>query len=223
MSFIRLSFAFLSLIAAAAVSPLPSAMSRQPGQICSYANINTRFAHPLCAYRNRVTRLKQFAFALWKRARAWLRCRVTRTSLAPMPMVSARCTPHFRSNNSRKVRKSFGAPAVLPGRGASISVAPSIHPIPRKRSVSATYCEPKNGLRWAANATLVPVRQGIGPAQRSKTSTKRLLLWSRHLALITLPLNGAQRPTDETDSLRDPRLTTLGWAALFESGFSVEP
>jgi hypothetical protein len=72
----------------------------------------------------------------------------------------------FRSNNSRRIRKSFSALTVLPGRGASISVAPSIHPILRKRSASATYCEPKNGLRWAANATLAPVRQGIGPAQR---------------------------------------------------------
>jgi len=138
---------------------LPSATSSQPSQICSYANINTRFAHPLCAYRNRVTRLKQSAFAMWKRARACPRCRVTRTSLAPMPMVSARCTPHFRSNNSRRVRKSLSALTVLPGRGASISVAPSIHRTPRKRSVSATYCEPKNGLRWAANATLAPIKE----------------------------------------------------------------
>ena len=127
-------------------------MSRQPSQICSYANINTRFAHPLCAYRNRVTRLKQFAFALWKRARAWLRRRVTRSSRAPMPMESAGYTLYSRSNNLSRVKKSFPVLVVIPGRGASTSVAPSIHPIPRKRSVSATYCEPENGLRWEAIA-----------------------------------------------------------------------
>ena len=53
-----------------------------------------------------------------------------------------------------------------PGRGASISVAPSIHPIPRKRSVSATYCEVKNGLRSVGIATPALARQDIGPAQR---------------------------------------------------------
>jgi hypothetical protein len=119
-------------------------MCSQLSQICSYANINTRFAHPLCAYRNRVTRLKQFAFALWKRVRAWRRCRVTRSSLALMPMASARCTPHSRSNNSSRVRKFLRVLVVLPGHGASISVAPSIHPTPRKRSASATYCELEN-------------------------------------------------------------------------------
>ena len=181
-----------------------------------------RFVRRRCASRNRVTRPKQSAFALWKRARACPRCRVTRTSLAPMPMVSARCTPHFRSNNSRRVRKSFNALTVLPGRGVSTSVAPSIHPTPRKRSASATYCEPKNGLPWAANATLAPVRQGIGPAQRLKTSMKRLLLWSSHLTSNTLLSNGAKGPSHETGSLRDPLLATLGWAALLERGFNVE-
>ena len=101
-------------------------MSRQPSQICSYANINTRFARPLCAYRNRVTRLTQFAFALWKRARACPRFRVTRSNLALMPMASARYTLHFRSNNLSRVKKFLRVLVVLPGRGASTSVAPSI-------------------------------------------------------------------------------------------------
>jgi hypothetical protein len=107
-------------------------MCSQLSQICSYANINTRFAHPLCAYRNRVTRLKQFAFALWKRARAWLRCRVTRSSPALMPMASARYTLHSRSNNLSRVRKFLRVLVVLPGHGASTSVAPSIHQTPKK-------------------------------------------------------------------------------------------
>ena len=38
---------------------------------------------------------------------------------------------------------------------------------------------------------------------RSRTSTKRPLLWLRHLASTGLQLNGARRPTGETDSLRD--------------------
>src|SRR6266550_9451614 len=164
-------------------------MSRQPSQICSCANINTRFAHPLCAYRNRVTQLKQFAFALWKRARAWLRYRVTRSSPAPMLMASAVCTLHSRSNNLSRVRKFLRVLVVLPGHGASTSVARSIHQTPRKQSASATCCELENGLHWAAIATPPLARQDIGPAQRPRTSTKRLPLWSRHLTSTTLPLN----------------------------------
>ena len=174
-----------------------------------------RFVHPLCAYRSRVTQLKQFASALWKRVRACPRCRATQSNPAPMPMVSARCTPHFRSNNSSRVRKCFGAPAALPGHGASISVEQSIHRIPRRRSVSATCCELKNGLRWAAIATPPRARQDIGPAQRQRTLTKRAFLWSRHLASTSLPLNGAKRPTHETDSLWGLVLGTLALAAVF--------
>src|SRR5437773_285890 len=183
-------------------------MNRQPSQICSYVNTHMRFVHPLCAYRSRVTQLKQFASALWKRVRACPRYRATQSNPAPMPMVSARCTPHFRSNNSSRVRKCFGAPAALPGHGASISVAPSTHPTPRKRFVSATYCEPENGLRWAAIATPPLARQDIGPAQHQRTLTKRAFLWSRHLASTSLPLIGAKRPTHETDSL---------WGARFRN------
>lgn len=176
-----------------------------------------RFAHPLCAYRNRVTRLKQFAFALWKRARAWLRCRVTRSSPAPMLMASARYTLHSRSNNLSRVRKLLRVLVVHPGHGASISVAPSIHQTPKKRSVSATCCERENGLHWAAIATPPLARQDIGPARRQRTSTKRPLFWLRHSASISLPLNGAQQPIDETDSLRDRPVSDarLG-SALFE-------
>src|SRR5262245_34020175 len=89
-------------------------MNRQPGQVCSYANINTRFARPLCAYPNQVTRLRQFAFAMCKMARAWPRCRAIQSNRAPMPTVSALSTQHSRSNNSSRVRKSFVAPPVLP-------------------------------------------------------------------------------------------------------------
>ena len=114
MKLIRLSFASFLLIQRLPFSRLPSAMSRQPSRRRSYANINTRFAHPLCAYRNPVTRLKQFAFAMCKMARAWLRCRVTRSSLALMPMASARYTLHFRSNNLSRVRKFLRVPVVTP-------------------------------------------------------------------------------------------------------------
>ena len=72
----------------------------------------------------------------------------------------------FSLEQFKQGRKFFVAPTVLPGLGASISVALSIHPTPKKRSVSATYCELKNGLRWAAIATPALARPGIGPAQR---------------------------------------------------------
>ncbi len=68
--------------------------------------------------------------------------------------------------NLSRVRKFLRVLVVLPGRGASVSVAPSIHQTPRKRSVSATCCELENGLHWAAIVTPALVRQDIGPAQR---------------------------------------------------------
>src|SRR5206468_12840066 len=99
------------------------------------------------------------------------------------------------------VRKFLRVLVVLPGRGDSISVARSIHQTPRKRSVSATCCELENRLRWAAIATPPLARQDIGPAQRYRTSTKRPLLWLRHSASITPPLNGALALSHEADSL----------------------
>jgi hypothetical protein len=72
----------------------------------------------------------------------------------------------FSLEQFKQVRKFLRVLVVLPGRGASISVVPSIHPTPRKRSVSATCCELENGLHWAAIATPALARQDIGPAQR---------------------------------------------------------
>src|SRR5262245_38318376 len=124
-----------------------------------------RFVHPLYAYLSRMTQLKQFAFALWKRERACPQCRATQSNPAPILMASARCTPRFRWNNSSKVRKSLRAPAELPGHGASISVVPSTHLTRRRRSVSATYCELENGLNWAELAAPLLARQDIGRAR----------------------------------------------------------
>src|SRR5260370_399448 len=58
----------------------------------------------------------------------------------------------FSLEQFKEVRKFLLVLVVRPGRGASISVAPSIHQTPRKRSVSATCCELENRLRWAAIA-----------------------------------------------------------------------
>ena len=169
-------------------------MSRQPSRRRSYANINMRFARRPCAYRNRVTRPKQFAFAMCKRARAWLRCRVTRSSRALMPMASARCTPHFRSNNSSRVRKSFGALTALPGHGASINVAPSIHLTPRKRSVSATYYELKNGLRWVAIATPPTCKTGYWSGATPKDFNEASVFMVKALGLDQSPVKWCQAP-----------------------------
>jgi hypothetical protein len=212
MSLIKLTFAFSCLLLRPPFSPLPSAMDRQPSRTWSYANINMRFVHPLCAYLSRMTQLKQFAFALWKRERACPQCRATQSSPAPILMASARCTPRFRSNSLSKVRKSLRALTELPGHGASISVVPSIHLTPRRRSVSATYCELENGLHWAEIATPLLARQDIGRAQRQRTSTKRPFSWSRHFASISLPLNGAPRPTDERNLLRTPMI--VAWSGF---------
>ena len=89
-------------------------MSRQPSRRRSYANINTRFAHPLCAYRNRVIRLKQFAFAMCKMARAWLRCRVTRSSLALMPMASRTIYSAFSLEQFKQGKKVLRVPNGTP-------------------------------------------------------------------------------------------------------------
>ncbi len=72
----------------------------------------------------------------------------------------------FSLEQFKEGKKVLRSPTARRGRGASTSVAPSIHPMPRKQSVCATYCELENGLRWAATATLALVRPDIGPAQR---------------------------------------------------------
>ena len=167
-------------------------MNRQPSQICSYANTHMRFVHPLCAYRSRVTQLKQFASALWKRVRACPRYRATQSNPAPMPMVSARCTPHFRSNNSRRVRKCFGAPAALPGHGASISVEQSIHRIPRRRSVSATCCELKNGITLGGNCDTATCTTGYWSGATSKDFNEASVFMVKALGLDQSPVKWCQ-------------------------------
>jgi hypothetical protein len=162
MSLIKLTCACFLITAAAAIFTIAfgTEQAAKPSmELCKHQ-------YALCTYRSRMIQRKQFAFALWRRARACPRRRATQSNPVPMPMVSARCIPHFRSNNSSRVRKCFGARTALPGHGVSISVAQSIHLTPRKRSVSATYCELKNGLRWAAIATPPPAKQGTGRAQR---------------------------------------------------------
>jgi hypothetical protein len=166
MKLFRLSFASFLLIAAAAVFTIAfgnEQAAKSETQLCKHQ-------YALCTSALCIPQpgdpTKAIAFALWKRARAWLRRRVTRSSLALMPMASARCTPHSHSNNLSRVRKFLPVLVVLPGRGASISVAPSIHRTPRKRSVSATCCELENGLHWEVIVTPALARRDIGPAQR---------------------------------------------------------
>ena len=70
-------------------------MNRQPNQVWSYANINMRFVHPLCAYRSRMTQLKQFASALWKRG----------ASMSSVPCNTIQ--PSTDANGIRTVYSSF--------------------------------------------------------------------------------------------------------------------
>ena len=166
MNLIRLSFASFLLIAAAAVFTIAfgnEQAAKSETQLCKhqYALCTSALCIPQPGDPTKV-----IAFAMCKMARAWPRCRATRSSLALMPMASARYTPHFRSNNLSRVRKFLRVLVVLPGRGASISLARLIHQTLRKRSVSATCCELENGLHWEVIVTPALARQDIGPAQR---------------------------------------------------------
>lgn len=89
-------------------------MDKQPSRRWSYANINMHFVQPLCAYLSRMTQLKQFAFALWKRERACPPCRATQSNPAPILMASARCTPRFRSEQFKQGKKVLTCPNGTP-------------------------------------------------------------------------------------------------------------
>ena len=167
MNLIRLSFASFLLIAAAAVFTIAfgnEQAAKSDMQLCKHQ-------YALCTSALCIPQpgdpTKAICFCAVEEG----------ASMASVPCNTIQ--PSTDANGIRTVYSAFSleqfkegkkvltcAPTVLPGHGASISVAPSIHPTPRKRSVSATYCEPKNGLRWAAIATPALARQGIGPAQR---------------------------------------------------------
>ena len=72
----------------------------------------------------------------------------------------------FSLEQFKQGKKVLTCASGIPGRGASISVARSIHQTLRKRSASATCCELENGLHWEVIVTPALARQDIGPAQR---------------------------------------------------------
>jgi hypothetical protein len=72
----------------------------------------------------------------------------------------------FSLEQFKQGKKVLQCPNGTPWTWCLNNVAQSIHLIPRRRSVSATCCELKNGLRWAAIATPPLAKQDTGPAQR---------------------------------------------------------
>ena len=166
MSLIRLSFASFLLIAAAAVFTIAFGnvqAAKSDMQLCKHQ-------YALCTSALCIPQpgdpTKAICFCAVEEG----------ASMASVPCNTIQ--PSTDANGIRTVYSAFSleqfkqgkkvltCASGIPGHGASTSVAPSIHPTPRKRSVSAMYCELKNGLRWAAIAKPPLARQDIGPAQR---------------------------------------------------------
>jgi hypothetical protein len=159
------------------------------------------FAHPLCAYRNRVTRPRAICF-----------CDVQDgASMASVPCNTIQ--PSTDANGIRTVYSAFSLEQFKEGKKVlrcpdgtpwtwCLNKLCTVDPSDPKKAICV--CDVLRTEEWTTlggNCDTGTCTTGYWPGATVKDFNQATSLWLRHSASTTLPLNGARAPSHKTDWL----------------------